>query len=231
MAFKRRFRRKAKVSKAVKKYVKKEIADYPELKQAQKTLNLEEPPFNIAVDNTIASTTHLLLNGMAQGDDEGQRAAQQIVMRQIEFNLYCRSTDETNDGGILRVMLVLDNDANGTVPQWIQLLNSAITGTLPVSTLNIESTNHLVSRGLVKNAKSYTILYDKIHKVYNGGGATDQFMPTFVKVLKRLNKRVQYSGSADDITQILKNSLYFVAWSNVDVQITDFSYRLLYTDA
>lgn len=227
--FKRGRKRKG-VSKAVKRWVKKEIAEHPELKMAEVVANTTVLPNSGVVDADLVPAFNLLLNGLAQGTNEGQRVGQQIIMQNFDMRIAYRTVDATIGDNLMRIVLFYD-DNNGESPDFQQMMNSGVTGTMPVSTFNIESTNEGVPKGF-QSEKRYTILYDKVFRVNNTGGASDQPEAGYTRISFSLRKKVQYTASGVTDADILQNAFWLAAWSNTtNVVITDLSYRLLYTDA
>lgn len=199
-----------KVTPAVKKYVKKAIVKEGEMKESAFTLAGAGIPGSGVIDNSITPTVSFLVNGIPAGVAEGERVGVQMNIKKVNIRYKINSTTLTDLGNqYVRVVLLQNKSTGGSPPVYSGIFNSGVVGTVVHSGYNIES------------KKDIKILYDKRHKLVNGGGLTDQHGQAFGHIKKlKLNIPVQYTGIGATVTSIRNNSLYLMCTGEVATAAT-----------
>lgn len=170
--------------------------------QALRDLNFLRTRINTELHNIDAATlganstttaAFLLLNGCQVGDTVATRTGQSIKMDRTDVRFFINA-DGTSIQNIIRVMIVLDKDAKGT----IFAAGDILTATVPTANLTVGSQMRFV------------ILYDEIFALSaNGNGCTS------VCTKLGTNQHVMYNtGNAGTIADINNNSLYLMHFSN-----------------
>lgn len=196
---KRKFKRKAKVPKPVKTYVKKEFDKLVEDKQAGGL---------IAGFDSSYTGTYTLLNGVAQGTNQGQRIGMQLKNKYLILRLIMNQ----NAGFVglserIRVMLIWDKQPNGAAPTANQLLTITAAGQAFISPININA------------SKRYRIVYDKLYSLQSRGGANNVAESKMITIKKNLKLNTKYMDTGATIASIQTNSLYLVTISQEDLAI------------
>lgn len=150
---------------------------------------------NIAVDTTSAVQ---LVNGIARGDDIGERTGRKVVMKSIEWRGISYATAATGVDQVHRIMLVYDKYANATALTTAMVLNSG--------------TNFL-SMKLLENRRRFKILWDKL--IYINATAEAQTGKVMHEYLN-LNLPVIFNnGDNGTVADIVSGSLYFCTVGNI----------------
>lgn len=142
---------------------------------------------NMTVDSTSAV---LLLNGIARGDDIGERVGRQVVIKSIELKMtsMVNATDGTDQ--IHRIFIVYDKQTNATALTYIQVLNS----------LSVHAPRNLENRNRFVN------LYDRYFSLTNDGNYGCR---RSLQHYKRHNLKVTFnSGDAGTVADIVTGSIY-----------------------
>lgn len=172
---------------------------------------------NTQINSDVPTMT--LCNGLAPGNSATTRVGVKLSIRTIELRL---SVMPDTAGGVLqrnRFFLVIDRQANGTVP-------TALTDIITPGTVN----------GLrsLTNRKRFKIIMDKMFSI---GPTAQQGANRVFHIYLKLRRPlvVEYNaGVAGTIADIVSNSLYFVTVGselagNTDSNITGVV-RIRYTD-
>lgn len=180
-----------------------------------RTMNAElkyrDEPLGIA---SIANTgSFVLLNNLFQGDSATTRTGNSVVARTLEMRINIRQNPlSTSDAQGLRVILMWDKQANGSLPA----LNTILQSTDYLSPVNDSY------------RKRYKIIYDKNFVVNDGGPLIVQ-----TKKVKKLGNTVsRYNGNSGGIADIITNSLlmYLISSDASNGPTINYSFRLRYTD-
>jgi len=149
---------------------------------------------DVAVSDDCDSTgAVLLVNGIARGDDIGERNGRQIVMKSFEIRAQDWATIGTGLAQSHRIMLVYDKQANG----------AALTVAMVLLTASITSPRNL------ENRQRFVVLMDKVvNLAEDGAGGLSSVM---WQAYKRLNLPVTFnSGDAGTVADIITGSLYLL---------------------
>lgn len=214
MARKRYARRakKGKVAKATKRYVKKILDDRIEDKQAG-TL--------VAAFNPTDTLTSVLLNGISQGTNQGERIGMAVRAKK----LICRVLLNQNSSIAIarmrcRLLFFWDKQPNGGAPTLSQLFTTTTAGLTLYSPINING------------QKRYRILSDKIYDFPVDGGATDTPHNRSIVKSFKLKTITKYSGGGNAIGDINTNALYIgLIGQTANGMTASFSYDFRYEDA
>lgn len=136
------------------------------------------------------------LNYVDQGDGDQTRDGSMFRMKSLELK-YLLSLDEDNTTTprVIRIMLILDTDPNGSQPSISDFLDQTTRPTLSPRNLN--------------NRSRFVFLMDKYHTLSPGGNEV-----AFRKVFKQLDYKVQFDNATASATALKKNGLYLCAISN-----------------
>lgn len=178
---------------------------------------------DVTIANTSPSSTGsvVLLNGIAAGDDYTNRDGRKIMMKSILMRL-CLKADTTQSstvGEVLRVIVVYDRQCNGVALTGANVLQSAVWNA-PVN---------------LDNRERFKILYDNTLTVpgwYVAAGNLTGGSPTIrnIKVFKKLNLDVTYSGTANTVGSIATGSLYLLTFSQYNKAWMDYYIRVRFTE-
>lgn len=210
----RRFKRKSKV----KKIESKVKALSKAVKGEQRFLSSAQP----LGTQIVTGGTFLLLNGMQQGDGDGSREGNKIVINRIECRglIYLSPAAATTSSAAttLRLMLVFDK----AVPQTA----GAGAAWTPAEMLDNAATNqnNAISCMRFSNRDRFRILYDRTKNIKPsantraavGVGQYEQGDWAF-RIVKRFKRGVTVNyntGNAGTIADLAKNSLYLVAFAD-----------------
>lgn len=143
----------------------------------------------------------VLLNGIARGDDIGERTGREVVMRSIQFNGVCAATDVTGAEATCRVVIVYDRQANAAAPTAAQVL---------------VANNTYAPRNL-ENRRRFKILYDETFGVgdrITGVANPGADFAHYIRWYRKLNHPVTFnSGDAGTIADITSGSVYMLTVS------------------
>lgn len=191
---------------------------------------------NYANDSVSASTaTFFLMNGIGQGvDDTANRIGSQVNATSLQLKYIAKTNSANLTQSRLRVMLVWDRQANGTVPTI-----AGARGILDAVTI----TDLTIAPYSKQTDKRFKVVYDKLHiinpeVILNATtGATTTLVPKEVSKFKvfKLKRLIKYNDTnATNISGIETNSLHmvFISESGVTNPPTfDLSTRFFYKDA
>jgi len=153
----------------------------------------------------------ILLNGLEQGTGYDQRIGRNVMLRSVHLKFqvngapYNAGTPSFSPGCLVRVLLVWDQQPNGTLPSIGEIFQSTTPGLLPLQGMNMA------------NSQRFKFLFDRRYVLSNAdennraGWKWECFDETFQK----LNLKVGYSDtSTGTISDIETGALYWV-------QVTD----------
>lgn len=144
--------------------------------------------------NILNSQTLVLLNGMATGNTSVTRVGQSIKAVDLQFNLSI-TVNSSATASFLRCIILRDEQPNGAAPSAANILN--VGG------------NFLSPRNVGYNNR-FHVFYDELFAVCLNGPQNK-----VISFIKPFGFHTNYNtGSAGDITDITKNSLYLVLLSN-----------------
>jgi hypothetical protein len=163
-----------------------------------------------------------LCNGLILGTAATQRIGRQITMKSLLFRMVINAS-AAGGPGVLRVLLVIDHQANGAAMTTVDLFEQPAVADVITSPLNLS------------NRERFRILMDKL---YNIGGdiAGSSVEPDTVHIekFKKLNLITTYNGgNAGNVTDIATNSLYLVCLGTATAvsPVTNYDVRIRFTDA
>lgn len=167
-----------------------------------------------ALPNTNAWTTPVLLNGVDQGVGNAQRVGRSYTMKSLQYRFSTGNADGTggSSGSAIRILIVLDRQANGAAPGVTDILNIN----------NFQSTLNL------SNNRRFLVISDKIHGNYNSN-------TTYGKDYKKLSLETVCSGTGATVASISRGSVYMLLSLATATSTGSFSYqfynRIRYTDS
>lgn len=162
-----------------------------------KKLELEKDykTLDTSYDSTVASTgVFTLLNGIAQGDAEGTRDGNKVVVKSVQIKGAAVTADAYNQ---MRCIIFTDNQPNSAAPALGDILES--TGN-PINSFFRTTTR-----------KRFRILYDRTVDM-----DTDDPISQFPNFYRKMYLSTQYSTSGNTIAAITRNSLYMLLVSDSD---------------
>ncbi len=161
------------------------------------------------------------INGMLEGLGSEQRIGSKVHIHKVSFKGILTPTDTTDDGDVVRLMVVQDKQASGQTPTVANVLQSAS----PQSFRNRETT------------KRFNILFDKRIAWDSRSVGVENPPTTFVQrhllveFFKDVDIEVQYLSSAATYAAISTNSIFLLTISS-EAGATDLSgnFRVSFTD-
>jgi len=96
---------------------------------------------SIAADTTSAV---LLLNGIARGDDIGDRIGRKVIIKMMELRFKLGATSDTGIDQVQRLLVVYDKQTNGAACTGAQVLATVASAYAPYSPTNLENRNRFV---------------------------------------------------------------------------------------
>jgi len=163
-----------------------------------------ELKFNTAAFGTDATTTPTIvpLTTFAAGDTVLLRDANKILAKSIDVRAHF--TNEGAASGIIRLVVVLDKNANQSSPAWLDVFDSAT----------------VESQRLINNLSRFTILADDIIEMnLMQAAGVNHLYHRYIKIAKEL----QMISFADGTSAVpVSNSLTLMYISNVVAGAADF---------
>lgn len=184
---------KTKVSKAVKKYVKKAIAEEVETKQFNSVQVLTVATADAPINSAGRFATFSLMNNGTQSDE---RVGDVIKPTKLVIRQGCFAGTSAS---WIRQIIFQDMDYSGTNAVYGDLVDTGMTGTysMPLAPINKDLKNR------------FHILYDKVHHYeVAGAGGSPQYAHEIVIPGHKLKKVhfVDNNGSSGIIQQMLISS-------------------------
>ncbi len=148
---------------------------------------------------------------IAQGTGQSQRIGRKVTIRKWMFQghiILPKATDAALTYDMIRIMVVLDKQANG----------AALTGTDDF----LSGSNHSDFRKLTETNR-FRLLYDKRIFIQNGGGGgngtTEDYAATMkpVRIYLNVNVPMEYSSTAGAITEIRSNNIVLAAITHAGI--------------
>lgn len=157
------------------------------------------------------------LNYVDQGDGDQARDGSMFRIKSLELK-YLLSIDEDNTTTprVVRVIMFLDTDPNGSQPAIADFLDQVLRPTLSPRNLD--------------NRSRFVFLMDKHHTLNPNGNEV-----IFRKVFKTMDYKVQFDNATASATSLKKNGLYICFISNaasgvIDKPFHSFDSRIRYID-
>ena len=186
---------------------------YSGVKYLRGLVNVEKHAHELTFTATPDSSTGSFqcLNLIAQGDSEGQRTGDKIMMKQIHANMRL-SINSAATHSVIRVILFLFKQPQGATP---------------TATFVLAAANHLAPYNH-DNAGLYTVLYDKQFPMSISGA--QEKVVQFTRKFYTLHE--QFDGTGATVADIQTNSLWLFVISDESTNVPSFATRtqLLYVD-
>lgn len=198
----------APVSKGVKRYVKGCMNRLLEIK----TYN-QAPSGNIT-PGTGGTMTGGLCNAITQGDGDNQREGNVIHIKKLSFLFTAFDTVPS----LVRVIVFIDRQSNGSTPTVTDVLDSA-------SYLSQFSELTVVGHGGTR----FSILMDKTWTINPQITATAGYGAHITKTFK-LKMPVTYIANAGTAGDVSKNNIWLLSISSTTTGVYQYSSSLVYTD-
>lgn len=152
----------------------------------------------LPLDTATAGPSFILFNGIAQGTSAFERVGRSIKVASFQLNFNVQKQTSVADTKV-RVILLLDTQANGAQPTINQILSSTTDNEIAI----------LSPRNL-NNRKRFIILRNWMFALNDGVKRVQ-----FVKYYRKFGFHTQYdSNTGGGIASIISNSLHLVAFSN-----------------
>lgn len=180
---------------------------------------LEVKTFPFAPSGAITPGTAGAMAGsfpaqIVQGDTDLTRDGNIIHAKKLTVRVFASDTAPF----VVRTILFIDRQSNGTTPVPTDVLNSA-------NFLSDYRADTVVGHGGAR----FTILWDKYWVGNNNIAATTYVTPVVRKVFK-MNMPITYIGNAGTAGDISKNNIWFVSIASTATATWQYSASLVYTD-
>lgn len=218
---KRFIRKKAKVAKAVKKYVKRTLDRTIEDKYSEIDIGTSSvgiiPQYNLLSHNI----------SMIQGTGSNNRIGDKIRLKYLDLKMLVGAGQLYST--YFRVLLVKYNHPNGS---------AITTGDLMFNTGGYGAMRPLFPKNVLSE-KGITVLMDKYYTIKALGNTTSDYNYRPISIKKRLGWTQSYlrNSNVGTIADVEKGALYLVIFGGVDTgglsttQIRDIQYTLTFEDA
>lgn len=239
--YRRKTKKGDKVSKNVRKYVKKAIKTFPEVKFSMGFID------SIGVRDVNSTPFYFCLTNVAQGSSVATRVGDQYTLVGMEINLIFgidpTSTTLNKENWFRVLVFQWHTEVDGTDANLLS--NLVITGN--VLEIGANTSGALASPDSLydiqsKNQKNYTILYDKLFHMQNNivnatnGPYYDNSMFRSLRINKpklgKAKRKLQFNQGG---TNLASNHIFLVCFTYTDSATTApvgwGSYRVTYTDA
>jgi len=163
-----------------------------------------------------------LIIGIPQGTTRSSRVGQKIrvVRVQAQFSFQLQPTGSSEGDNFVRIALITDKQANGTQALETDFYTNGgaeVTTMQMLNVANLQRFNHPWSKVLGINA--------------NGSGVSVLHKTTYLRVDKRVNIPVFYSGTTGSVTEIRSNHIFFFLKAFVNTSMFfNAKYRVWYRD-
>ncbi len=175
----------------------------------------------VSTSGTILTSVNLVPQGNNESDREGRRILIQSFMAYWEVSLPLR-TDQADiqSGDIIRIMVLIDHQANGASPIVTDILETA----------QLNSFRNLA------HTKRFTVIMDKRLAINRFVAATDGTNTSttpnilkFCRIFKKLNLPIHFDGTAGIFSEITENNILFLYISSQGlVSVSDQKTRIRY---
>jgi len=171
--------------------------------------NTEDKYVDSTGNSTAVSTTasFVLLNGLAQGNAQGQRIGDSVNAINLEFN-FLGSINASAVTSAFRLVLFFDRKPQGAIPTIATLF----------------SANNTYSLYNPTYAKRYNIILDRLIS-FNSNGEQSVAMSGFLPLMQHTEFGL---GDAGTIADIEENSLFLMLISDQGTNTVMFSYYIRY---
>ncbi len=200
-------------------------SDVRSLKRMQGNIEVKHIDLEAALTGSTSMQIHGQLFTIAQGDNEGQRDGQEIVIRRMHFRLILTlptTVTVASASDVVRIIIFKDKQTNGAVPNAADLL------TTNASAINLHYN--------LDHKNRFIILMDRVFAMNSpaGAGSSSQFAPVrrYVEFNRKMNVKITYNNSVTTgaVASVESNNIYIAHVSllgNVDIGL---SVRTSYTD-
>lgn len=145
----------------------------------------------------VSGTPHLLsICDIGQGDAVSDRQGDSIKVTKLQMKYYIEQGGSATQTQI-RIMLILDKQANGALPSVGDFLLDASVDDQLVSLLNLD------------NKFRFIVLYDRLITLSSSGTRT-----IGGKVFKKMQTHIRYSGTTNSTSNIQSNNYFLYIASN-----------------
>lgn len=229
--------RKTRVSKKIKKYVKKALSHGAEMKQ----YTIDAVNNNIATTGTVFPFNQLLVQGPGEADRIGNQIKMGWFKLHLNVNLTAASTNGYTVGQVVRILVFSMKDARGATP--------AVSGSgISVLTTPGNAANLYMSEVRDEFKALSHIYYDKIHVLNppevlaNTGvgftaaanSALQHQKPTMVTIFRKFKipKLVTFNDNSGTAAQLARNQLFLliITDSTNNTPQLDYLYTMGYID-
>lgn len=179
-----------------------------------------------AVSLTAGSTAPFYpLNLMAPGTSASTRVGQSINIKSVQLALSfdIASYEGAINTAQIRVVLVMDSQANGAVPAETDIF---------------ETTNNVNSMRKIGETHRFRVLLDRKlvcnqpGLAYNGTAVESSSMHKVLKYYKKLNQKIYYNGTSGAVADVSQSNLVLFIYSDVILPLPRVSgvCRIRFTD-
>jgi len=159
--------------------------------------------------------TPLLLNQIAQGSDANQRIGNKIITKSVQIRLTTVNSGLTTQ--IFRVIVFVDEQANGAVVTAAQLLENSTTGP-----------DQIISPLNMDNRLRFKIIFDK---TWSSATQTETDR-VYYQRFKKVNIETQYNAATATVGAVTTGAIYMMMFNldTTDPSTVDLHTRIRFTD-
>ncbi len=199
---------------------------FPILVPATRPAVIELKFHDVDIDDTVIATGAIIqaaVNLIAQGVGESQRVGRKVTVRQIGWKWQIKlagATSKANTSDVVRVMMVLDKQANLALP----------------AVLDILETSSFLSFNNLSNKKRFRTLMDRTYTLKadagGGDGTTEDYGEDVIydSFHKRVNIPIEFNAAAGAITEITSNNIVILLASENGTSAFLSKVRLRFSD-
>ncbi len=199
---------------------------FPVLVPASRPSVIELKFHDVDIDDAVvaqAASIQAGVNLIAQGVTESTRVGRKCTIRSIHWKYTIEltgATTKSNTSDVVRVMLILDKQANGALPGNTDILES----------------NSFLSFNNLSNKKRFRTLMDRnyvlVAQAGGGDGTTEDYGEDVVwdEFHKKVNIPIEFNSTAGAITEITSNNLVILLASENGTSAFTSKVRLRYSD-
>jgi len=183
-----------------------------------KFFNSDQDDASIASGGTVVGS----LNLVPAGTGESQRLGRKVFVKQVQARFAITlATTTAATGDVIRVLVVLDKQANGA--------NPVVTDV--VETSDYKAFNNLANKG------RFRTLFDRSYSInasgFAGDGTTNGGGPTVIHdaFYRKVNIPIEFDSTAGAITEVKSNNLVVLTFAKVGaICVLDARFRIRFID-
>lgn len=213
------FKRKRTWTPSFKRAAKKQRVSKGEIVSAVRRYAEHKAVFNVDSDQAVDFNSDVvLLNGLANGNDDETRVGKRISLSNINVKFWCRQAAAATTPCCINAMILYDNQADGALATASDIFENTGVVAAPVSQINWQ------------HEKRFKVLARFTRTLGIVSGSEASWAHEFNIPMK--GKIVEYQGTGGTIASILKGAILLVVTgsTNANNPTYDFNSRVTYTD-